>query len=126
MLQLLGTSPTRCLSGEHQLVCSCGDPLERLPQGDEWYYRSTVTGNTQEATLPEPLQRLGWEGLAQQDIGLYSMLTAREALGMLYHRHNHRPVPCGEHEHPVEVPECCDWPMRLTPQGWVCRQGCDR
>lgn len=124
MTQLLEARPTRCLTGEHPLVCACGDPLERLPQADEWFYRSSATGNSGESSLPEPLERLGWEELARQDPGLYSVLSAREALGMLYSRHNHHPVACGEHEHPLEVPECCNWPMRLTPQGWVCRQGC--
>lgn len=89
--------------------------------GGEWGYRSLRTGNSLESSLPQVLEQMSWEELAQADICLYSTLRAREVLGMLYSRHNHFPQTCGEHEVPLLVPECCESPMWLSPNGWVCR-----
>lgn len=35
----------------------------------------------------------------------------------------HMHVPGRAMEQVRAVPECCGWPMRLIPQGWVCRVG---
>lgn len=38
----------------------------------------------------------------------------------MLHCHVPRACPC-DNPVPYDVPECCEWPMHLSPSGWRCR-----
>lgn len=99
-------------------TCRCGHDLVRVARGGEWAWVSVLTGCSSESA-DHPALVDGWAALAERDPALYSTLRARDLLGHLRSHHWHSPV-----EEPVyeQVPECCGWPMRSTPDGWACRQ----
>jgi hypothetical protein len=64
--------------------------------------------------------------LAHERVAEYSMWKVRFEMGALLpwqHRHkvSARPAPAFE----PSPPECCDWPMQATRDGWRCREYCD-
>ena len=65
--------------------------------------------------------------LAQDRIAEYSSAKVRIELGsgVLPWQHFHRvgDVPSATAGRPV--PECCDWPMQATRDGWLCRNYCN-
>lgn len=61
---------------------------------------------------------LDW--LRHNDIARYSIISKSIDMGWLWpweHRHTHVDFD----PYPGEVPECCDWPMQLVRDGWLCR-----
>lgn len=106
-------------------TCKCGARLHAVPSNDgtDWLWLDEqgqlYVDRHPEGYLDDP--KGWWDRLATENIAAYSDWSARFALGMTGWTHMHRPTlvhgsAC------VEVPRCCDMPMRLTPRGWVCRE----
>jgi hypothetical protein len=105
-------------------VCDCGETVHAEAARDEWMWVDAA-GRRIVDTAPAGYRedpRLWWETLAATDIAAYSALLCRADLGMLPLAHIHRPAFCRPFA--GDVPVCCEMPMRLTPQGWVCRERC--
>jgi hypothetical protein len=129
----------------HQGSCwLCGDPVHRVPQGDEWAWAGqdgkTTGSSTDLRSLLEhyasPYDRLA-ELAGQMDVARkakraeltplywaaareYSALKVRLDTGMSFHIH--QVTAQRGHEHRGPLPWHCGWPMRLTPAGWACRR----
>lgn len=117
-------TPDEALALIPPAVCKCGAALHAVasPDLNDWHWLDD-SGEMLVDRAPEGYHddpKGWWARLADDDIALYSALTAREALGMLGWTHRHQPLPVGGFKGPV--PYCCGMPMRLAPRGWVCRE----
>lgn len=117
----------------HPRECVCGASLHLSPSfeapgfhswqwTDEGGARGTMTYPW--GSGPEPVG--WWESLAERDVAAYSMLSARQGLGMLGAWHSHAPDGtwrrCPDCPPPVPAPECHGKPMMATVEGWRCRE----
>jgi hypothetical protein len=122
--------PSHTCWGGHPLICSdkdCRAPLHyEVDHSGTGWVMVDAEGRTSVDRIPAELRGpdggVDWDRLAREDIGGYSVLSATVNLGGQPFRHHHRPVSCLGLDHPkLSVPECHGGPMRLRPDGWVCR-----
>lgn len=116
----------------HERQCACGEPLHlgaafEVPGVHSWVFVGR-DGSQVERTWPwgaSPTPPVGWwEALAACDIATYSVLSARDGLGMLASTHRHDAMqPCPLCTRRPEGPWCCGMPMFGAVEGWRCRVG---
>jgi hypothetical protein len=116
-------------------VCRCGELVEPVHVGGpEWSY-ADAAGRTWLDLSPAGWRdnpAAWWDRLAQNDIGAYSLLRARQSLGMLGWSHHHSAGSTAPYAvtgprwstldpSRADPPFCHGSPMWASPAGWVCR-----
>jgi hypothetical protein len=109
-------------------TCDCGAVLHVEPCGsDDWSWHDEdgrmLVDRSPAGYNEDP--KGWWARLAATDPATYSDLLCRWTLGYLGWWHGHGPATPEPWTGPP-APTCCAMPMRLSPRGWVCREGCER
>lgn len=105
-------------------ICACGARLHAVSNfdGTDWLWvdenEQMLVDRSPEGYREDP--KGWWERLLATDVAAYSDTVARAALGMLGWTHMHGPKKSDPFT--GEVPRCHGMPMRLTPNGWRCRE----
>jgi hypothetical protein len=107
-------------------------PLRPVPCGDEFAYVDTEGRPFVSHGLLNKLDEV--EGLIADTRRAGAgrtpdhLMHARQMLlhdwnfGAFGHEHRHDLNAPPRRDQPIDVPEHCGWPMRLTPTGWACRR----